>query len=577
MSETGVINTPDQRLRVFVSSTLGELADERRAVRDAITRLRLVPVLFEAGARAHPPRDLYRAYLAQSQIFIGIYWQRYGWVAPGEQISGLEDEYRLAAGLPQLLYVKGPAPDREPQLAAMLAGIKNEAGTSYQHFTDPAELQRLVENDLAVLLSERFLGGQAPAARPPVEATPAASALPVPPTPLVGREHEMTAVEALIRDEGVRLVTLTGPGGAGKSRIAIAAAGQLQPGFADGVRFVALASVPSADLVPGALASGLGLTTSGGQVGTDLASYLRPRRLLLVLDNFEQVTDAAPRLADLLAAAPGLKLLVTSRSVLRLSGEHEFPVPPLSVPPAGTGLDAGTAGQYPSVRLFTERAQAVAPGFRLDEHTVAAVAEICRRLDGLPLAIELAAARVRLLPPQALLARLDDRLSVLSGGPRDLPERQRTMKNTLDWSYALLSPAEQALLARLSVFAGGFGLPAVEAVAGDTGGEGGGIGTLDALDTLIDSSLVQPELHGDEPRFRLLETIREYARDRLRDSDGWAEAHDRHAAYYLALAEPDGSELSGDGQLAWLNRLENETDDLSAALSWLGDSDRPPP
>src|ERR1700760_1455968 len=264
VSETGVINTPDQRLRVFVSSTLGELAGERRAVRDAITRLRLVPGLFEAGARAHPPRDLYRAYLAQSQIFIGIYWQRYGWVAPGEQISGLEDEYRLAAGLPQLLYVKGPAPDREPQLAAMLAGIKNEAGTSYQHFTDPAELQRLVENDLAVLLSERFLGGQAPAAPPPVAATPAASALPVPPTPLVGREHEMTAVEALIRDEGVRLVTLTGPGGAGKSRIAVAPAGQLQPDFADGVRFVALASVPSADLVPGALATGLGLNTSGG-------------------------------------------------------------------------------------------------------------------------------------------------------------------------------------------------------------------------------------------------------------------------------------------------------------------------
>jgi predicted ATPase len=581
VSETGVINTPDQRLRVFVSSTLGELAGERRAVRDAVTRLRLVPVLFELGARPHPPRELYRAYLAQSQIFIGIYWQRYGWVAPGEQISGLEDEFRLAAGLPQLLYVKGPAPDREPRLTGMLAQIKDEGGTSYQHFTDAAELQRLVEDDLAVLLSERFLGTPATAAAAPVsaaatpiEATPAAGALPVPPTPLVDRDQEVPAVEALIHREGVRLVTLTGPGGAGKSRIAVAAAGQLQPDFADGVRFVALASVPSADLVPGALATGLGLNTSGGQVGTDLASYLRPRQLLLVLDNFEQVAGAAPWLAELLATAPGLKLLVTSRSVLRLSGEHEFPVPPLPVPPAGTETDAGTAGQYPSIRLFTERAQAVAPGFRLDQHTVAAVAEICRRLDGLPLAIELAAARVRSLPPQALLARLDDRLSVLSGGPRDLPERQRTLKNTLDWSYDLLSPAEQALLARLGVFASSFGLPAVESVGGDAGGEAGGIDTLDALDTLADSSLVQPEAHGDEPRFRLLETIREYARGRLRDNGGWAEAHDRHAAYYLALAEPAGSELSGDGQLAWLNRLETEADDLSAALSWLVDTGR---
>jgi predicted ATPase len=578
VSETGVINTPDQRLRVFVSSTLGELADERRAVRAAVTRLRLVPVLFELGARPHPPRELYRAYLAQSQIFIGIYWQRYGWVAPGEQISGLEDEFRLAAGLPQLLYVKGPAPDREPRLTGMLARIKDEAGTSYQHFTDAAELQRLVEDDLAVLLSERFLGTQATAAAAPagaaatpIEAAPAAGALPVPPTPLVDRDQEVPAVEALIRREGVRLVTLTGPGGAGKSRIAVAAAGQLQPDFGDGVRFVALASVPSADLVPGALASGLGLNTSGSRISTDLVSYLRPRQLLLVLDNFEQVADAAPRLAELLAVAPGLKILVTSRSVLRLSGEHELPVPPLPAPPATAEPDAETAGQYPSVLLFTERAQAASPGFRLDRDNVAAVAEICRRLDGLPLAIELAAARVRLMSPRALLARLGDRMSVLSGGPRDLPERQRTLKNTLDWSFALLSPDEQALFARLGVFAGPFGLPAAEAVGDDAGA---GDAVIDTLLSLVDSSLVLPETHGDEPRFWLLETIREYARDRLRDGGGWAEARDRHAAHYLALAEPAPSELGGDGQLAWLNRLEGEAGNLAAALAWLVDTGR---
>jgi predicted ATPase len=536
-----------------------------------------MPVMFELGARPHPPREVYRAYLAQSQVFIGIYWQRYGWVAPGEKVSGLEDEYLLSAGLPRLLYVKTPAPGREPRLAELLAGITNQGDVSYQHFTGPAELRRLVENDLAVLLSERFTVTQPQRGAAAADEVPLAAALPVPPTPLVGREQEAAAVEALVRSESVRLVTLTGPGGSGKSRLAVEAAEQLRPGFADGVRFIGLASVPSADLVPGAIAAGLGLNTSGGRLRADLMSYLSSRRLLLVLDNFEQVTDAAPLLAGLLAAAPGLKILVTSRSMLRLSGEHEFPVPPLPVPPTGAAPDAGTAGQYASVRLFTQRAQAVAPGFTLTGQNVGAVAEICRRLDGLPLAIELAAARVRLLPPQALLARLGDPMGVLTGGPRDVPERQRTLKNTLDWSFALLSPDEQALFAGLGVFAGPFGLPAAEAICGHASAVGqpdrsGPV--FDTLNALVDSSLVQPETRGDEPRFGLLETIREYALGRLRDSGAWLEAHDRHAAYFTALARPAEPELRGDGQLAWLNRLEAEAGNLSAALSWLMDQDR---
>jgi predicted ATPase len=342
------------------------------------------------------------------------------------------------------------------------------------------------------------------------------------------------------------------------------------------VRFVELASVQSADLVPGAIAAGLGLNTSGGRLRSDLVSYLR-KRLLLVLDNFEQVAEAAPLLAELLSAAPGLKMLATSRTMLRLSGEHEFPVPPLPVPPAGAVSDVATARRYDSVRLFTLRAQAVAPGFRLTSRNVGVVAEICHRLDGLPLAIELAAARVRLLPPQALLARLGDRMGVLTGGPRDAPERQRTLKNTLDWSFALLSPGEQALFARLGVFAGLFGLPAAEAVCGEAGapGEADPSGTvIETLNSLADSSLVQPETRGDEPRFGLLETIREYALGCLRDSDAWQEAHDRHAAYFTAMAIPAESELRGEGQLAWLNRLEAGVDNLSAAVSWLMDQDR---
>src|ERR1700733_11083373 len=247
MSETGIIHTPDQRLRVFVSSTLAELAAERRAVRDAVTRLRLGPTMFELGARPHPPREVSRAYLAQSHIFVAIYWQSYGWVAPGERVSGLEDEYRLSAGLPRLIYVKSPADNRDPRLAQMLDRITDEGGVSYQNFSDPTELQQLVENDLAVLLTERFT-----LAQPQGEAAAGGelppNALPVPPTPLVGREEAAAALEALVSRDGVRLVTLTGPGGSGKSRLALEAAGMLRPGFADGVRFIDLASVQSADL-----------------------------------------------------------------------------------------------------------------------------------------------------------------------------------------------------------------------------------------------------------------------------------------------------------------------------------------
>jgi hypothetical protein len=332
-----VIRTPDQRVRVFVSSALGELAAERQAVRDAVTPLRLVPVMFELGARPHPPRPVYRSYLAQSQVFVGIYWQSYGWVAPGEQVSGLEDEYELSVGLPRLIYVKSPAPDREPRLTQLLARIRDQGGVSYQHFSEPAGLQQLVENDLAVLLSERFemtRPGQAAAG-----GVPPAGALPVPATPLLGREQEAAAIEDLVAREGVRLVTLTDPGGVGKSRLMVEAARRLGPGFADGVRFVELAAVSAADLVAPAIAAGLGLSTSAGQLTADLQAYLRPRRLLLAVDNFEQVLTAAALLAGLLAAAPGLVMLATSRAVLRLSGEHEFAVPPLPIPPAGTALD----------------------------------------------------------------------------------------------------------------------------------------------------------------------------------------------------------------------------------------------
>ncbi len=575
MAETDLIRTPDQRLRVFVSSTLQELAAERQAVRDAVTRLRLVPVMFELGARPHPPRQVYRSYLAQSQVFVGVYWQSYGWVAPGEQVSGLEDEYLLSAGLPRLIYVKSPAPERESRLAGMLTRIRDDGDVSYQHFSAAAELQRLVENDLAVLLSERF--EMAPSGDGAVGGASLAGAVPVPATPLVGRDGDAAAVSDLVRAEGVRLVTLTGPGGVGKSRLAVEVAQRLGPGFEDGVRFVELGSVRAAELVTAAIAAALGLNTSGGRLITDLKSYLRARRLVLVLDNFEQVVGTAPLVAELLGAAPGVVALVTSRVVLRLSGEHEFPVPTLLVPPIGVGGDAADVQRCASVRLFVQRARAASAGFELTSGNAGAVAEICRRLDGLPLAIELAAARVRLLPPQALLARLGDGMGLLTGGARDLPERQRTLRSTLDWSFDLLSGGEQALFARLGVFAGTFDLPAAEAVgtaAADPAVPGRAGHVMDTLGSLVDSSLVRPQTRDGEPRFGLLETIREYALERLRDGADWREAHDRHAAYFLALAEPAPAELQGPGQLVWLDRLETEHGNLGAAMSWLVEQDQ---
>jgi predicted ATPase len=544
MAETDVIRTPDQRVRVFISSALQELAAERRAVRDAVRRLRLVPVMFELGARPYPPRPVYRAYLAQSQVFVGIYWQSYGWVAPGEENSGLEDEYLLSAGLPRLIYVKSPAPDREPRLTELLARIRDTGGVSYQRFSTVAELRRLVEDDLAVLLSERF---ELAATREGTagETTPA-GALPVPATPLAGREQEAAAVEDMVTGEGVRLVTLTGPGGVGKTRLMVEVARRLGPGFADGARFVDLAAVSATDLVAAAVATGLGLSTSADRLLADLRAYLRPRRLLLALDNFEQVTGAAPLLAELLAAAPGVVVLVTSRTVLRLSGEHEFPVPPLPVPPADAGQDPAGLRRYPSVRLFVERAHAVDPGFELTSDNAATVADICRRLDGLPLAF-----------------------SLLTGGARDLPERQRTLRNTLDWSFGLLPADEQALFVRLGVFAGSFDLPAVAAICGEVGS------VMDTLGSLADSSLVRVEPSADESRFSLLETIREYALDRLRGSTGGRDVHDRHAAYFLALAEPADAELQGSGQLGWLRRLETEHLEVLVATRAFGRGGQP--
>ena len=499
---TSAIRTPDQRLRVFVSSTLQELAEERAASEQAIQHLRLTPVMFELGARPHPPRDLYRAYLAQSDVFVGIYWQRYGWIAPTETISGLEDEYLLARQTPKLIYIKR-AETREDRLNDLIRRIRDEDKVSYRPFSTAAELRELIENDLALMLTERFAA--ASVAQPPEPEAPPRCLAPFERGELIGRGPQVEQATELLLRPDAGLVTLVGPGGTGKTRLAVHLAHALEAAFPDGVFYVPLAGVRNAhDVVPVIISTlEVPASRSDGDPEKRLLGFLRARRALLVLDNFEQVIDAAPLVARLLAACARLKVLVTSREALRIRGEHELQVGPLP-------HDAGTGPCTPAMTLFEERAREVRPEFRIDDQNRAAVAELCRRLDALPLAIELAAARVRVLSPQAMLPRLNQSLSLLSGGRRDLPERHRTLRATIGWSLDLLRPGEQVAFRRLGVFDGGFGEEAAAAVLADAEGD-----PLEVLTSLVEKSLlVRSELLGIA-RFQMLETVREIARERV--------------------------------------------------------------
>jgi predicted ATPase len=511
-----------------------------------------------------------------------------------EQVSGGRLDFRsdqFSFGLVLYEMVTGKLAFRRDTTAETLVAILREQAdpVGAQNSDAPAPLCWVIERCLAKDPEKRYTStrelarelaairdrfSEKPAKQPETRPTN----LPAQRTGLVGRDKEVAAAKELLLRQDVRLVTVTGPGGIGKSRLAVQVANDLVENFPGGTHFVPLSSLSDPALIPSAIVRAMGIQEGGRSPLNILNENLKDPSgppILLLLDNFEHLMEAAPTVAGLLAMGPNLKIMVTSRAALHVYGEHEFPVPPLTMPDAQAVPAVEVLAQYPAVALFVQRAVAVKPDFELTPDNASSVAEICARLDGLPLAIELAAARVKVLSPSSMRTRLSSRLQLLTGGARDMPERQQTLRAAIDWSYDLLTPAEQKIFRRLAVFVGGCTLEGAEAVCDARGDLA--LDLLDGMASMVDKSLAQQVEPGrGESRFAMLETIREYALEKLEVSGEAALTNRAHAAYCLVLAEEQAADQSAPEGPEWMERLALEHDNFRAALEWLtetGDAD----
>jgi predicted ATPase len=508
---------------------------------------------------------MYQAYVDQSDVFVGIYWQRYGWVAPGMEISGLEDEYRLAEGKPMLLYIKRPAPNQESRLLQFLDTVRNSGTVSYRRFSTTTELDRLLLDDLALLLSESFQGAVRSEEAEYIQRSTSESrrglrSTNFPPqlTSFVGRASDVR--DAIASLAAVRLLTLTGVGGVGKTRLAVEVGARVSSEYPDGCWLCPLAPAGDPDAVIEIVAGVVGAEPRQGlSLESSLIEFAEPKRLLIVLDNCEHVLETSANLAyRLLQGCPGVKLLVTSRQRLDVEGENVIVVQPFSVPRESAAIEDVRSSD--AVQLFVDRARAVRSNFEVSQANSSAVSQIVRNLDGIPLALELAAARLDAMSPSEVATLLQERFRLLTRGRRSADSRHQTLRATVDWSYALLSPDEQAVFGRLGVFRGTFNLEAATAVATT---EDARWELVEALSSLVAKSMV---LSSEGPdgveRYRLLETLQQYALEKLQEGGSDEECRRRHAEHFA------GPKLIGPDELSWRPRLLAEFENLREAVNW---------
>lgn len=535
-------STGPTRLSVYVSADIDDLSAERAVAADAIARMRFVPVMSR-----HPGSSV-----EACDLFVGIY----GGAPAAMGLERMAADYRSSSGLPKLIYVRSEQ-QRDEALGLLLKQIQTDDQVSYKSFGSTDELRDLIGNDLALILTERYAG------TPSVQRTAGRRRLPAPLTPMIARETERSAALRLVGDPSVRLVTLVGPGGIGKTRLALEVARELEDEFDDGVHLVPLAPVKEADLVVHSIARVVGVREGTASSMDAAVQNLSARKLLLILDNFEHLLDAAGDIQRLLAATEDVKVLITSRALLNVRGEHALEVPPLDLPDGNA--DPARSG---AVRLFLERAREVRPDIEWGTDDIEVAAEICQRVDGLPLAIELAAARVRVLQPRDLLSRLIENFDLLRAGTRDLPSRQRTLAATIEWSYRLLDNDEAGLFEALAIFPSYFTLDGAEAIAPPN------VDASQLLASLLDKSLLRRiDLGTPYPWFGMLETVRQYALARLEEGPRAHETYSRHAQWLAELVTRAGREVRGPKQAAWLDRAEFGHDSLRAALRWTYEND----